>query len=224
MDKKKPCFTKKEELKPIEDVLREAVSFIEDEGKDSFSSEIEALINEKKNTIFGNVLDQEKNNTGDVAGVAGGGIGGGIAGAAVVPGIVGAAGVPGLSAAGISSGLAALGGTMMGGIAVCGGIVLAGAAVGAAAGYGIAKGVSALIDEIHDSNFKECREKIYFLIYDTEINLYKKMNEEQERASAKRMDCMGMLLSFLENVRNLLAEDMGLRKAEIDKSEQGGEE
>jgi len=70
---------------------------------------------------------------------AGGGVGGGI-GAAIASVAAGGA-VPGLSAAGIASGLAAIGGTMLGGLAIVAALPVAGGALG----FGIAKAIQKLV-------------------------------------------------------------------------------
>lgn len=77
-----------------------------------------------------------KNDAKEIAGASGGavvGTGVGLAGSAAVVSASGT--VAGLSGAGITSGLAAIGGTIVGGVAVitCGTVVLAG--LGAFAGY-----------------------------------------------------------------------------------------
>jgi ribosome-binding protein aMBF1 (putative translation factor) len=86
---------------------------------------------------FSQLSDSEKETISATVGATGGvavGIGGAI-------GAVSVAGTAGLSAAGITSGLAAIGGTMLGGLAVVAAIPVA---VGLS-GYGLVKGIQAIV-------------------------------------------------------------------------------
>lgn len=77
--------------------------------------------------------------------------GSGAGGAAAITGVIGATGtVAGFSAAGITSGLAALGGSLLGGVAV---VAVVPIAVGAA-GYGVMKGIKAICEH----NNLSCKE------------------------------------------------------------------
>jgi ribosome-binding protein aMBF1 (putative translation factor) len=70
---------------------------------------------------------------------AGGGVGGGIG--AAIASVSAAGSVPGLSAAGIASGLAAIGGSMLGGLAVVAALPVAGGALG----FGVARAIQKLV-------------------------------------------------------------------------------
>lgn len=85
---------------------------------------------------YSSLSEAEKETLSNYLGIGGGataGVGGAIA-------AVSASGFAGLSAAGISSGLAAIGGTMLGGLAVVATIPM----VAGVAGYGLVKGIKAI--------------------------------------------------------------------------------
>jgi transcriptional regulator with XRE-family HTH domain len=87
---------------------------------------------------YSNMSEEERNKVLEYS-TAGGGAGGGLGAAIASVSVAGS--VPGLSAAGIASGLAAIGGSLLGGLAVVAALPVAGGALG----FGVARAIKKLV-------------------------------------------------------------------------------